>query len=124
MEGRKFCYKCRTYLDTSKFAPSTKEDDGLNAHCERCIISPQLVKYGITWDKYESMWTEQGEVCAICKGKPGRRPDVDHDHNCCPGAGSCGDCVRGLLCFNCNSAIGKFKDNLDTIRSAVTYLTR
>lgn len=59
--------------------------------------------YGITVEQYERMLTDQGGVCAICTRKPGRvRLSVDHDHTCCPGRGSCGKCVRGLLCKSCN----------------------
>lgn len=30
--------------------------------------------------------------------------------------------VRGVLCFNCNSAIGKLGDDPDTLRRATAYL--
>lgn len=30
--------------------------------------------------------------------------------------------VRGVLCFNCNSAIGKLGDDPDVVRRAVAYL--
>lgn len=50
---------------------------------------------------------------------------VDHDHGCCPAdAHSCGSCVRGLICFNCNSAIGHLKDSPEAARSAATYLEK
>ncbi|WP_354603289.1 endonuclease domain-containing protein [Streptomyces panacea] len=29
--------------------------------------------------------------------------------------------VRGVLCFNCNSAIGKLGDDPDTLRRAIAY---
>lgn len=58
--------------------------------------------------------------CAICGS--GSRICVDHDHSCCPGKGSCGKCIRGALCFNCNVGLGKFLDNSKTLRDAANYL--
>ena len=58
------------------------------------------------------MIDEQGGFCAICLvGKP---EHVDHDHV----TGK----IRGVLCFNCNGGLGQFKDRVDVIRNAVTYL--
>ena len=71
----------------------------------RQISATMKYKYGITYDDYDRVLAEQNECCAICKSsKPkGRgRFHIDHDHTCCPGQKTCGKCVRGLLCHNCN----------------------
>lgn len=87
-------------------------------------------RYGITWDRYESMLAQQGGVCAICGSAPsgngtsGQRLHVDHDHACCSGRKSCGKCVRGLLCSNCNQAIGYFQDDPQLLLAAGKYLDR
>jgi hypothetical protein len=63
------------------------------------------------------MFATQGGVCAICSAPDEslkKRLCVDHCHT--TGA------VRGLLCDNCNTALGKFRDNADTLRRAITYL--
>lgn len=61
------------------------------------------------------MLREQGGTCAICHGtETVGRLAVDHCH-------STGR-VRGLLCTNCNQAIGKLKDDSQLLRNAINYL--
>lgn len=75
------------------------------------------VRYGLTPDEYNDL-IDAG--CGIC----GRTEwlVVDHDHGCCPGTYTCGNCVRGVLCRSCNSALGTFGDNADGIDAAIRYL--
>lgn len=124
IDGLKICYTCSTWKEESEFSARKTADDGLSPECKRCAVKRRLPKYGITIEQYEQMVKDQGGVCAVCLKPPFRAFDVDHDHACCPGNESCGQCVRGLLCFNCNSALGKFKDDIDTLKRAVSYLTR
>ena len=69
-----------------------------------------------TWSNYGALLKAQGGVCALCWG-PGsakRAFDVDHDHE----TGK----VRGLLCNNCNRALGHFQDDPSVCRRAANYL--
>lgn len=89
-------------------------------------------KYRITPEDYDALLVQQGGACAICgdtdptsSSKYGNRAGrfhIDHDHACCPGSGSCGNCVRGLLCFNCNSGIGMLGDDPGRLAAAIRYL--
>ncbi|KOY58251.1 hypothetical protein ADK59_08640 [Streptomyces sp. XY332] len=60
----------------------------------------------------DEMIAAQNGLCCICL----RAPAVHVDH--CRETGK----VRGVLCFNCNSAIGKLGDDPDTLRRAIAYL--
>jgi hypothetical protein len=84
-------------------------------------------KHGITKDRYDALLTDQDGLCAVCK-KPSPVSTVpfhiDHDHAHCPGQKSCGDCVRGLLCQNCNHGLGNFGDSIETLKSAILYLEK
>jgi len=63
--------------------------------------------YNMTPEQYDALLTAQNNACALCdKSADERRLAVDHDHNCCPGKRSCGRCVRGLLCTQCNRLLG------------------
>lgn len=86
----------------------------------------RLRKFGVTLERFNEMLAAQGGLCAICRrNEPysdGRRWCIDHDHRCCPGDRSCGKCVRGLLCSQCNHAIGLLQDDPEIVRTAASYL--
>ncbi len=85
-------------------------------------------RYNITSERYDEMLAEQGGGCAICasseSGRVGRLFSVDHDHACCPGTRSCGQCVRGLLCLRCNNGLGWFEKFASIIEKYLRYLDR
>lgn len=86
--------------------------------------------YHLTLADWDHMLAEQGGGCAVCGGGPsgpgrgGAQFHVDHDHACCPGVGSCGRCVRGILCSNCNTMIGLAKDDAVRLLAAAEYLQK
>lgn len=58
-------------------------------------------------------------VCDCCgRTKPGGRWGWNLDH--CHDTGR----IRGILCHNCNTAIGKLGDNLEGVMNAVRYLEK
>lgn len=81
-------------------------------------------KYGLSLKEFNSMLVKQNYACAICCKKPVQRKDrmgridlnlrVDHCHKTFK--------VRGLLCHNCNSALGHFKDNVEILKNAIAYI--
>lgn len=62
--------------------------------------------------------------CSIC-GTDSEKMHIDHDHACCAGRDTtCGQCIRGILCAQCNVGLGSFSDNPDRLRAAALYLER
>lgn len=78
-------------------------------------------KYKITPERYQEILDAQGGACAVC-GLESERLDVDHDHSCCEGPNSCGECVRGLLCRRCNLRVGMFESG--EVEAIQMYLGR
>lgn len=83
-----------------------------------------LARFGLTEAGYIALLERQAGVCAICATPPdyGKRLAVDHDHRCCPGVETCGECIRGLLCSGCNTGIGLLGDDADRLTAAAAYL--
>ena len=75
--------------------------------------------YELELGQYAHILEAQAYKCAIC-ARPnltkGRRLHVDHNH----ATGR----VRGLLCSNCNSGLGLFRDDPAILKSAIDYLAR
>jgi hypothetical protein len=84
----------------------------------------RLLMYGLAPERFDEMLVLQRNKCGICAtDDPGPRGwFIDHDHACCPGIGSCGNCVRGLLCSNCNLVIGHAGDSVAVLEQAKKYL--
>lgn len=70
-------------------------------------------KYGVTPEWYEAKLAEQDGHCALCPQTivNGRKfLFIDHDHKCCDNTKkTCGECVRGLLCYRCNTFLGQIE---------------
>jgi hypothetical protein len=89
------------------------------AHYERhpeAIRRGNLLKYGMSLDDFDTMLASQGNKCAICKSEKHNSKNwmIDHDHET-------GE-IRGILCHGCNIGLGGFRDNPDSLMSAVDYL--
>ncbi len=91
---------------------------------EKARASRLKHNFGITVEEFDALFLAQNSQCACCgTGDPGVREwCVDHDHACCPGRRSCGKCICAILCFRCNSGIGKFDDNPELMLAMARYL--
>jgi hypothetical protein len=116
-EGMKWCPECFENKPFGEFPRNKSARSGLGVYCKPChnkITRANKEKhggarnyhlrrrYGITAEHYDRMLAEQSGVCAICCEAPAVH--VDHDHVT--------KRIRGLLCFNCNGALGQFRDRL------------
>lgn len=87
--------------------------------CKECYRwQNRLRKYGVTKEQYQQLFNEQKGCCPGCGvswGGTVRHPDlvVDHDHV----TGK----VRGLLCPECNKALGHTRDSAATLRRLADY---
>lgn len=147
----KACSNCKLKLSSTNFWSSSNKRGGrgktLNAQCKACRTIKQrayrlknrekhlqwmrdyhkenkiafannrlLRKYGITYDEKIELMEQQGFECAICYADLSNVSEafVDHDHT----SGK----VRGILCSNCNSGLGFFKDQVELMINAGVYL--
>lgn len=72
--------------------------------------------YNLSVDDYNKILNEQNYKCLICKDIPKYKLHVDHCH--------VSNKIRGLLCAKCNTALGKFNDNIETLKEAIKYLEK
>lgn len=73
--------------------------------------------YGISDSQYDKLLVLQNNRCAVCDGDdPGKNKNwsVDHNHDT--------QAVRGLLCNNCNRAIGLLQESRTILLAAAEYL--
>ena len=128
--AKRECNKCGITKSVSDFYIKKCKNNKLNrfnSPCKKCSYENDKRVYmknysrkrnfGISADEFNDMKISQDDKCAICKkdSKYFKRDfSIDHCHT----TGK----IRGLLCSNCNTGIGMFKDDIDILKSAILYL--
>ena len=78
-----------------------------------------IFKYGITLVQYNEMLKSQDSRCRGCERSQHeiKAPlHVDHCHTT--------NEIRGLLCYDCNRALGLLKDNVTTLNNLIQYIKK
>jgi uncharacterized Zn ribbon protein len=104
---------------TQKYCPECRKKQEKQWGVDACFA-----RYGIVQKEYDELLRAQNGRCAVCgKNNAGatqsgkqKRMYVDHDHK----TGT----VRGLLCNNCNMALGFVHDDPELLLKLVAYLRR
>lgn len=136
--GMSYCVWCEQLKPKEEFHPCKQSAHGIRVHCIECERAHYKefrteaqkvfmrkrnlrVKFDLSPEEYQEMFDAQGGVCKICS-KPETKIirgflanlSVDHDH-------ATGE-IRGLLCSACNLGLGYFRDDPQSLSSAIDYL--
>lgn len=117
------CNRCHLWRPAERFGNRSAGPFGLDRWCKDCrsahLKSPSpcgtpgwtrrqashlLSRYRMTPAEWEDRFGAQGQGCYLCGTEDTPQWMVDHDHDCCPGSGpTCGRCVMGIACQECNT---------------------
>ena len=124
----KYCNACKCELLPNVNWANSEQVYNINK-CRSCKLAYQTEwrkrnpgdfrkrKYGLSQEDFDTLLQKQDYKCAICKkDTPGGRYGWHVDHNHTTGK------TRGLLCWLCNSGIGRFKDSKELLKEAAKYL--
>lgn len=134
VNGMARCSRCTEWKPIVEFSKAKKTASQIASWCKKCLcnylsqknrelVSPYpsklKSKYKLTEKDFDELLKKCNNACSICK-----EPFSDTDKNkkrCIDHCHLTGK-VRGLLCGNCNTGIGMFKDNYDLVTDAANYL--
>jgi hypothetical protein len=131
----KTCSKCKETKSLESFNKDKNKKDGLHIWCRVCgnkdakryrdsnpektFAYRMWTAYRLRIDTYNEMVKNGCEVCGSME-----KLCIDHDHSCCPGITTCGNCIRGVLCTPCNTAEGMLESNLQKAKNMVKYIEK
>ena len=115
---RRVCTKCLEDRALEDFPDNSRAPQGKDRVCRVCRslqnrISKAKAAYGEEGVKI-LVRIDAGEGCETCGGRTTRMA-IDHNHKT--------GVTRGLLCSNCNTALGLLRESPDTINRLLAYLT-
>lgn len=142
----KICNKCKESKTLELFAKGKNYKDGRRNTCKRChtdyvmeyyknnpdkrlekirmnnYYRPNWSRHKISQIKYQQMFDLYGGKCHGCQIRPAT--SIDHDHLCCDYSWSCGKCIRGILCNQCNTALGLLAENPTILSRLAEYINK
>jgi hypothetical protein len=121
-KGDKKSYRCKICDDLASKKWKNNNTERAKESSRRRTIK---FKYNIELSVYDDMLKRQSGCCAICETSKSTSTygknisphfAIDHDH----ATGR----IRGLLCNNCNRALGLFGDSVVVLKNATKYLSK
>ena len=117
----KTCSRCGESKDFSCFSKRSDRPSGVQSKCKDCEREVRVKYYKphhdtrrklkISDDLYEQLMSNTN--CQICHAELTKKC-IDHCHST--------NKIRGVLCNNCNTALGLVGDNVDTLHKMINYL--
>lgn len=133
----KTCTVCNESKEETEFHFRSREKGTRMNQCKSCgnerarvsyrknggyeYAKTKKIRHGLTYEEFIARCEAQDWTCLICLRECDKLV-VDHDHECCSGTYSCGKCIRGLICGDCNRGLGGFRDDTQSLLAAVDYL--
>jgi hypothetical protein len=111
--------RARRDTDSYRKASRERQRDDYFRNPDKYKERQLRVRYGMTYADRDALLSRQGGCCCICgRTDPGSNKDwaVDHCHLT--------QRVRGILCHKCNTGVGLFDDNIETLKAAISYLEK
>ena len=108
---------CNTCLYKSHRSWVDKNQDRVAEYREKdpWTLSKRCARRGITPEQLVDRYERQEGCCAICRTEVSLIDSaIDHNHD--------NGEFRGILCKQCNRALGMFKDSADVLKNAIEYL--
>lgn len=118
VNGTKICWKCGKSKPLTEFY-FRKDSNTYRNECKECLKEHNRYRHtGWTSEQYQAMFKKQDGKCAICRQPLAskRYGVLACDHNHLTGQ------HRGLLCTNCNTALGLLKEDISIFKRAIAYL--
>ena len=120
----KVCNQCKENLPDDQFHKRTMRSGkvGLQPKCKSCQTANRKQyykpheymrrKFKLTEQQYSELMNV--DSCQVCGGDFGKKKCIDHCHTT--------DQIRGVLCHNCNTALGLVGDNVEVLSKLIQYL--
>lgn len=139
----KICKGCGIEKDSTHYHKDKSSRDGLRTYCIPCNNERGLLwynnnrdraikthrelhyikSYGISYTEFIDLAKSQDNKCPIClseldfsKKLSSNKAVMDHCHTSLKN--------RQVLCSGCNTGLGKFNDDIDTLKRAIDYLEK